>query len=325
MYVEKFWVKGWPGDTIFDLNFCNCEDKIHRWSLFRNVRDECTARERALFFKLLAVCLGASRYSPQLKEEISGVYGRRSEIAGFGVTIRSVTCRNDGAEYFYRAKRDYVVTPGGIVDPVIGERCPWQGDYVVFNGFNDLKKPFGDFAYGFNGARSASAYQEVDLDFPVRLRSSRFGTFFDDIFPLTPVTAWLNKQHRAASHNSIKAASLYNSALTAFSSFFPHIEFSHCDKDKIVFIRKRSKPTREGGKSSQTILLSDLTQDQINLVDFLIDFIRQLIDSQKTSDDFNLCQGIIFIDHFERLFPFGQINEVMKALENLFPNIHYIN
>jgi len=320
LYVERFWVKNRLGDVIFDLNFSNHDEKIYRWSLFQNVEEEITDSERTLFFKFLSVCLGGTRYLPRLKEEISEVYGRINKIAGFGATIRSDIYKN----YFYRSRNDYIVSPGGIVEPVIKKSCKWRGYYTTFKGFTDFKKPFGDFAYGFNSARTSSTYQEIDLDFPHRRRSSRFGTFFDDEFPLTPVTAWLHKQYGTTTHNSIKGASLYNTMLTALSNLFSHLKFSHCGKDKLVFAEKTPGQTEKAKKALHTLLLSDFPQDQINLIDFLVDFIRQLADSRKLPNDFNLSQGILFINHFEQLFSTCQINEATKALENLFPNIQFI-
>jgi hypothetical protein len=272
----------------------------------------------------LAVCVGGSRYLPQLKKEIFRVYGRRNEITGFGAILRSDTYKTKKGEYFYRAKTEYIIAPGGIIEPASKERFKWRGYYTYFTGFSDLKKTFGDFAYGFNAARTRYAHQKVEPDFPPRPRSSRFGTFFDDEFPLTPVNAWLYKQYRAAVGNSIKGASLYNTVLTAFSSLLSDVDFSCCDKYKTLFVKKKSGSTRRKKKSTQTILLSDLPQRQINLIDFLVDFIRQLVDSRKLPNDFNLCQGVLFIDHFEKLFSVRQTNEAMKTLENLFPNIQFI-
>lgn len=261
---------------------------------------------------------------PQLKKEISKVYGRRNEITGFGAILRSDTYKTKKKEYFYRAKSEYIIPPGGIIEPTSEERFKWRGYYTSFAGFNDLRKPFGDFAYGFNAARTGYAHQKVEPDFPPRLRSSRFGTFFDDEFALTPVTAWLYKQHHATIYNSIKGASLYNTVLTAFSSLLSHVKFSHSDKHKTVFVKRKSGSSSKSKKSSQAILLSDLPQKQVNLIDFLIDFIRQLADSRQLPRDFNLCQGILFIDHFEKLFSIRQTHQAIKALENLFPNIQFI-
>lgn len=102
------------------------------------------------------------------------------------------------------------------------------------------------------------------------------------------------------------------------------MRFSYCDKHKTVFVERKSGSTRRNKKSSETVLLSDLPQKKINLIDFLIDFIRQLVDSRQAPNDFNLCQGILFIDHFEKLFSIRQTHQAMKGLENLFPNIQFI-
>ncbi len=324
MYIERFWIKDTCGDIIFNLPFYNQKQKIYRWSLFQNTDNKYTDLEKTLFFKFLAVCVGGSRYLPHLKKEIFRVYGRRSEIADFGVILRSNTNKTKKGEYFYRAKSEYIISPGCAIEPILKDNFRWQGYYTLFSGFNDLKKTLGNFAYGFNAARDRYVYQDVELDFSYRLRSSRFGTFFDDKFPLTPVTPWLYKQHHASTYNSKKGASLYNTVLTAFSSLISDVTFSCCDKDKTVFVKRESGSTRRKKKSSQAILLPDLPQKQINIIDFLIDFVRQMADSRQITNDFNLCQGILFIDHFEKLFSTLQIPQVMKTLENLFPNIQFI-
>lgn len=324
MYIEKFWIKNILGDTFFNLAFCNQDQKIRRWSLFQNIDSKYTDLEKTLFFKFLAVCVGGSRYLPHLKNEISKVYRKKNEITGFGAVLRSDTDKTKKGEYFYRAKSEYIVLPSGIIEPASKENFKWHGYYTLFSGFNDLKKTLGDFAYGFSTARTRYAHQKVEPDFSPRLRSSRFGTFFDDEFPLTPVTPWLYKQYHASICNSKKGASLYNTVLSAFSSLISDVKFSCCDKDKIVFVKRKSDSTRRKKKSCQTILLSDLPQKQINIIDFLIDFVRQMDDSRRLSNDFNLCQGILFVDHFEKLFPILQIHQAMKALENLFPNIQFI-
>ncbi len=324
MYIEKFWIKDIRGDTFFNLAFCNQDQKIRRWSIFQNTDGKHTDRENTLFFKFLAVCVGASRYLPYLNKEISRVYRKKSEITGFGAILRSDTYKTKKGEYFYRAKSEYIVSPTGIIEPASKEKFKWHGYYTLFTGFNDLKKTLGDFAYGFNAARTRYAYQEVKPDFPPRLRSSRFGTLFDDEFPMTPVTPWLYKQYRASIYNSKKGASLYNIVLTAFSSLVFDVKFSCCNKDKIIFVKRKSDSTRRKKNSSQSILLSDLPLQQINIIDFLIDFVRQLADSRQLFNDFNLCQGILFVDHFEKLFSTRQTHQAMKALENLFPNIQFI-
>jgi hypothetical protein len=273
---------------------------------------------------LLAVCLGGSAYLPQLKKEITRVYGKKSGITGFGVVLRSYTHKTKRRQYFHRAKIEYIVPLGGIIEPASKKRFEWRGYYALFTGFNDFRKTLGDFAYGFNAGRTRYAHEKVDPDFPPRLRSSRFGTFFDDEFPLTPVTAWLYKQYYASTCNSIRAAALYNIALTAVSSLLSDLEFSCCDKEKCFFVKRKPGFTRRKSKSSQIILVSDFPGKQINLISFLIDFIRQLIDSRQWSNDFNLCQGVLFIDHFEKLFSAGQTDQAMKTLQDLFPNIQFI-
>jgi len=324
MYIERFWVKNWLGDTVFDVNFCDPDHRICRWSLFQNVGGENTDREKTLFFKFLAVCLGGSPYLKRLRKEISRVYGRTNEISSFGAMLRSDTHKTKKKEYFYRAKSEFVIPPGGIIELASKEKFRWQGYYTSFTGFNDLRKTIGDFAYGFNAGRTGYSYQEEDPDFPPRIRSSRFGTFFDEAFSLTPAAAWLNKQYQAAIRNSLKGASLYNTVLTAFSSLLFDVKFSCCDNHTIIFVKKKSGPTRIDKKSFQNIFHSDLPRKKINLIDFLIDFIRHMVDSRRLPNEFNLCQGILFIDHFEELFSTRQTPEAMKALENLFPNIQFI-
>lgn len=122
MYIERFWIKNILGDTFFNLNFCNQDQKIRRWSLFQNIDSGYTDRGKTLFFRFLAVCVSGLRYVPQLKKEISKVYGRRNEITGFGAILRSDVYKTKKGEYFYRAKNEYIVLPGGIIEPASEEK-----------------------------------------------------------------------------------------------------------------------------------------------------------------------------------------------------------
>jgi hypothetical protein len=322
MYVEEFWVKDYLDDIVFHVDLCNRHRKIRKWSLFKDDSGKHMDRERELFFKFLAVCLGASHYIPQLKKEISKVYGRKNDIYKFGVILRSEVYKGRKEDYFCKAKQEYIIPQSGIIELISKERFRWKGYYNSFTGFRDLKKPFGDFAYGFHANSSGYPYQKADPDFTPQIRSSRFGTFFDEQFPLTNATAWLYKQYRASLSNSLKAASLYNTALTGFSRLLPGVKLYCCEKDNIVFIKKNSRST--SNKPPRIILLSGLPQKRINLVDFLIDFIRHMVDSPLYPNDFNLCQGVLFIDHFEKLFSIRETREAMRGLEELFPNIQFI-
>ncbi|MCP4690192.1 MAG: hypothetical protein GY859_19220 [Desulfobacterales bacterium] len=59
-------------------------------------------------------------------------------------------------------------------------------------------------------------------------------------------------------------------------------------------------------------------------MEFLVDFIRQMVNSRQMHYNFNLCQGTLFIDHFEKLFSARRTRGAMNALERLFPNIQFI-
>jgi len=285
---------------------------IRGWSML----DGGGQGENTLVLKLIGICLGAGTHFPRLAEEILALREGRERSGYFGVILQP-----DPPGYGKTRKRKeirigYEILPGGEIRPSPARDAHPPGTRALTKGFNDLMSPLGYFAYGYNAQREYAVYEDLDPAQVPRLRSSRFGSLFDNDFPLTHPTDWLLRQYRNATrHNSKKAERLYNVSLSLIAGVLHNIKSFHWDEKDILLV--------DGPSGSFPI--TSLPRRTLLLIAFLIDLVRQMADSKRTIEDFNLCEGILCIDHFERLFCSPEECESwITAVSGLFPNMQFI-
>ncbi len=104
MYIEKFWIENYLDEAVFSVDFRDRAREIRRWSLFQDEAREHTGVEKNLFFKLMAVCVGGSRFIPGIRNDIAQVYGKRNDIYKCGVVLRSDTVKVGRKTQFSGAK-----------------------------------------------------------------------------------------------------------------------------------------------------------------------------------------------------------------------------
>jgi len=308
MYLKTFWAKNIWDSEEHSWDFSNQCNAIRRWSILKGSDHQ----KNTLIFKLIGICLGAGMHFPHLIREILS-YRKIGEKRGyFGIILRPDTPKRIGDKNHKDIQIRYEILPEGEVRC----SCANDGHYNrLSKGFNDLMPPFRNFAYGYNAQRDNSVYESLDPAQIPRLRSSRFGTFFYEDFPLTPPTDWLFRQYKNASrHNSKKAEYLYNVSISLIAGIFRDLKSFYWDQDNALYFVM----------SSNALPVSGLPKRNILLIDFLVDLVRQMADSKLTSKDFNLCEGILFIDYFEKLFRSADNLSVLETLSHLFPNMQFI-
>jgi hypothetical protein len=311
MYLKKLWIENICDKKVYCWDFSNQDSDIRRWSIL-----ECSDESKnTLIFKLIGICFGAACNLSQLARKILLCQDRREGPGYFGIVLSPDLSKNGKGNNDRDIQIQYKILPEGEIRLSRIRNVYWRASRCESKGFNDLITPFGWFAYGYNSKRENIVHEDLGPALVPRLRSSRFGTFFNDLFPLTSANDWLFRQYRnAKQHNSKKAEYLYNVSMSLIMGIFQDLKFSHWgENNSLYFVR-----------SSRACSISSLPKSHILLIDFLIDLVRQMADSKEIITDFNLCEGILFIDYLEKLFCLADCLSGIETFSNLFPNMQFI-
>jgi len=300
VYLKRFWIKNYQDKTIYSINFTGDNDKIKRWSMIQGVDPS----ENLLVLRLISICLGGEKkYFTSL--------AAKELISDNKPIFWSIDFYNDN---FKTIKIQFKINPDGRIEPIL-EKKNYQSGITVSKGFNDIKKPLGSFAYCYNPNAKDIIQSMPDEDFVPRVRSSRFETIFNNLFPLTPVNEWLYRQYlNASQYQSKKAEFLYNISLSLITEVFPDISFSHWNKYQKIYFKKDSK----------LCPYTKLPFEYRRFINFVIDFIRQMADSKRGIENFNHTHGVLLINQVGNLFSFQNNLQALKTISEFFPNLQFI-
>ena len=295
MYLRKFWINDSQDKEIYSINFVDDKKRIQKWTNIQK-SDPLTS----LFIKLLCVCLGGGKeYLSLVNQEIVECLITDSKPIYWGIEFHD--------DRFKTVRVQFETHPDGMTRQIFS-----HNETNFSKGFDDIKKPLGSFAYGYNPIKNTGIRIKQDKDFAPRLRSSRFETIFNHNYTLTPVDEWLYRQYRNASqYNSKKAESLYNISVSLITELYPDISFFHSDEEQKVYFKK----------DANIYSYLELPLDDILFIHFVIDFIRQMSDSKRGITNFNYLEGILIISQLEKVFrsPYN-----LRIFSEFFPNIQFI-
>ncbi|MBC8185379.1 hypothetical protein H8E88_30155 [candidate division KSB1 bacterium] len=263
MYLKKFQIKNDLDKEIYSINFTDEKNRIKKWSMIQ----ETDPSEDLLVLKLISVCLGGgNNYFTSLGKEVTKKLIKDNKPIYWGIELYGDNLKT--------VLIQFRTLPDGRIEPVLKKRN-FGSNVTVSKGFNDIKKPLGSFAYGYNPPGNNIVQSDPDKDFSPRVRSSRFETMFREwdkisysflgdrmlsnelqnqevqviyptplnnlFFPLNPVDEWLYRQYvNASQYQSKKAEYLYNISLSLITEVFPDIFFSHWEKDNKIYFKKGS-------------------------------------------------------------------------------------
>ncbi|MCP4687427.1 MAG: hypothetical protein GY859_05210, partial [Desulfobacterales bacterium] len=267
MYLQKFWVNTSERNKTYQWDFRGEDGRLPRWGFLH----EPDPDKRLLFFKLLSICLGASAYTSTLSDQMAAEKWKPFRPEAFGACVISEPGHAGIKEKRRVVELTFTVSKKGRIVQTNQGASPWTGAYKKFSGFSDAERMFGDLVYGVHSHLSEFTPEEVDLNFIPRLRSSRFGTFFEPRFPLTEPNAWLWKQRQRSRYGGARGTIILNTALTAIANLLPGLDFSHWDSDKKAHFNN----------GPETITLDELPGEDRVMTGWVIDFIRQLGDSRR--------------------------------------------
>jgi len=295
MYLKQFWITDNQNKKIYSNTFIDDKKRIKKWN---NIQENDPVA--SLIIKLVCICLGGGNdHLSSLPQEIVKHLLIDNEPISWGIE-------------FYDDRFNTVSVKFQTKIDAGTRQIIQQNSKRYSKGFNDLKRPFGCFAYGYNPIKHARINVKPDNDFIPRRRSSRFETIFNTNYLLTPVDEWIYRQYKNASlFNSKKAEHLYNTSLSLITEIYPDISFFHSDEEqKIFFIR-----------SANVYSYLELPVDDVILIHFLIDFIRQMADSKIGITDFNHTAGVLIIRQLEKAF---RSPSHVKIFSEFFPNMQFI-
>jgi hypothetical protein len=273
MFLKKLWVCDSLFNEIYFRDFSYLEHSIRRFTIL----DDPDPEINTLILKMLAVSLGAGHDLSGSVKQISGPINNLNSPHFFGALL---TLHQKNGTKNKEIIIQHEILPSGAVR-LSQDRL--SGQIINFSDANYLKKrisdkggPFGYFAYGYDSNRNNKQRYHVEMDSNPLARNARFGTLFDKDFRLTPVGDWLGLLYRnAVKHNSKKAEALYN---TSVSFVLQDLVPFHRDKDNMLYFKT----------ASGEYPLYSLSEGHIKSVEFLIDFVRHLADSQTTNTGIHL-------------------------------------
>ncbi len=209
MYLKRFWMKNNQDKVIYSINFTGDNDKIKRWSMIQGADPS----ENLLILKLVSVCLGGGKkYFTSLGYEVVKKLVPNNTTIFWGIDLYD--------DNFKKVIIQYKTYWDGRIEPFL-EKKNYQSGITISKGFNDIKKPFGAFTYCYNPNGKDIIQSKPDDDFVPLVRSSRFETIFNNLFPLTPVNEWLYRQYiNASQYHSRKAEYLYKNGFHLLSRSF---------------------------------------------------------------------------------------------------------
>ena len=312
MYLERFWTENLLPEKSLSVDCRTGNGEIRRWTI---LADE-GSNDLSFVVKLLGVCLGGGKYLPTIESQLRDRVDGPGSHALFATVLRKdpppsapKSTRGGHAVIQYLVDKQEGIQPSGVG---LSRRL---GVPAAHRAISDTQSPFGRFAYAYPSVRGRRSASRLGRDPLPRARSSRFETCFADAPELTPPEEWLARQHRnACRYNSGYAERVFNVSMSAITSWFPDLCYSHLEDQKRLCFKR----------GSRTLSLADLGQGQVEDIEFLVDFVRQMADSERMRNGFNFCQGVLIVDGIENLLRRTTPEAASTTLASLFPNMQYV-